>query len=114
MRRGDQRAALERRFDDDREPRERGDDAIALGKRARVRSVRPAANSDSTSPRLDDLALERRVRRGYGDVDAGAEHGDGRAAGVERGAVRGGVDAERHAADDARAGARERRAQSRA
>ncbi len=47
----------------------------------------------------DDPRAQLRVPRRIADIDPAAEHGNGRAAGLEGAAVRRGVDAERHAAD---------------
>ena len=66
------------------------------------------SSSESTSPRDAISALQRRVALGIHDVEARAEHGAGGAADVERAAMRVRVDAARHAADDAGAGARQR------
>ena len=60
----------------------------------------PGGYSESSAARRRDVVEQRGVAIGIDDVDAAAEHGERRAAGVERAAVRRGVDAERAARDD--------------
>ena len=56
---------------------------------------------------LDDALGERAMLGRIDDVDAAAEHRDGDAAAFERAAMRRGIDAARHAADDGDLAARE-------
>ncbi len=104
---GDERAAVERRLDDDRERRNGGENPIPIRERSlvRMRARRKLRHHQSAS---DDLAVQRDVRTWIGNVGACAEDGDRRAARLQRGMMRRGVDPECHSADDARAGARER------
>ena len=69
----------------------------------------PGAYSATISPRRRDPARELRVRGRIVAVDPAAEHGDRRAARVERTAVRFGVDAACEPADDDEARARDAR-----
>jgi len=71
-----------------------------------VRRQRRRAGSElgEDQAALLDGAEEPLVRARVDDVDAGAEDGDGDAAGIEGGGVRGGVDAARQAGDHRDAG----------
>ena len=96
--RGDQRAASLARLDDDGGLREPGDDSVPGGEP-------PGCGLDPGCVLGDDQAgggdpgSQLRVRRGIVAVDTAAEHGDRRAAALERAAVRLAVDAARETAD---------------
>ena len=96
---GDQRAAPLARLDDDRRRAEPGDDAVARRKAPR-RGLDAGRVLGDDEPASRDAPRELGVRGRIVAVDAAAEHGDRRAARVERAAVRLGVDAAREAADD--------------
>ena len=72
---------------------------LRAGKRHGAGST-PGAYSETIKPGRGDPARELRVRGRIVAVDAAAEHGDRRRAGLERAAVRLGVDAAREARDD--------------
>ncbi len=95
----DQRTAPLARLDDDRRRAEAGDDAVARREAPRRRrDARRVLRDDQAC--VGDAARELRVRGRVVAIDAAAEHGDGRALGLERTAVGLGVDAAREAADD--------------
>ena len=79
---------------------------LRAGKRHGAGST-PGSYSETTSPSLADPPRELGVRGRIVAVDPAAEHGDGRASGLERAAVRLAVDPAREAADDDEAGGRE-------
>src|SRR5204862_6526496 len=105
--RGDERTALHPRLHDDCHAGQRGNDAVAPRKRSAVRCI-IRLQLTQKEPASSDLPLERRVSPGIVDVDAGAEHGDRRAANLERAAVAHRIYTTCEAADHARAGSRER------
>ena len=90
--RGDQRARAQARFDDERAERKAGDDPVAARK--------ILGPSRSAGRELADQRTARRDARGElavasrkDEIGAGAEHRDRDCARVERGGVRGGIDA---------------------
>ena len=70
-------------------------------------AMRPRASPRSTLPVARSSRVQRAVAHRRGPVGARGEDGDRAAAALERAAVAGGVDAERHAADDGDARRRE-------
>ena len=104
--RGDERPALFARFDDHDGAREPADDPVAQREqiRERRRSRHELARDRAV---LLHLARERRVLRRIHDVHARAHDPDGDAAGRQRAAVRGRVDAARQPADDGQPARRE-------
>ena len=103
--RGDQRPRREPRLDDQHGLGQRGDDAVSRRELADAR-LRPRRVLGDQAARGGDVGEQRRVAIGIDDVDTAAEHGERRAAGVERAAVGRGVDPERAARDDREALAR--------
>ena len=97
--RGDQRAGREARLDDQDRLRQRGDDPVARGKLSAARR-RAGRVLGERPPARGDVGVQRGVAIGIDDVDAAAEHGERRAARVERAPVRGRVDPERAARDN--------------
>src|SRR5690606_19485705 len=99
----DQRAGAVCCLDNQGAQREACHDAVAAGKLAgaRCRARRVFAGDGAGG---GDAVVEGGVAAGVGDVDAGAEHGDGAGAGGERAFVGGGVDAGGQAADHREAG----------
>src|SRR5581483_6217249 len=93
-----QRAALEVAFDHQHAERDAAEDAVAAREElaAWLRAERVVADQRAA---LDDLLGEALVLRRVDQVEAAREHGDRAAAGIERGAVRDGVDAAGEAAD---------------
>ena len=83
-----------------------GDRAVARGK---APAKRPEARRHlgDRACAAHERAVQAALAGGIGDVGAAGEHGDRRAADLERARVRGGVDAQRHAADDRDAGGRQ-------
>ena len=96
---GDQRAAALARLDDDGRRAQPGDDAVARRESPR-RGLDAGRVLRDDEPGLGDASRELGVRGRVVAVDAAAEHGDGRAARLERAAMRLGVDPAREAADD--------------
>ena len=95
----DERAAPLARLDDDRRRAETGDDPVARREAPRRRLDARLVLGDDEA-RLADPARQLGVRRRVVAVDPAAEHGDRRAAAVERAAMRLAVDAPRHPAHD--------------
>src|SRR5205807_5234653 len=99
---GDEGTAWRGSFDNDGTVGKAADDAVADGEvRGEGRGAGAELGEDETS--LGDGAEKAAVGLRIDDVDPGAEHGDGRRAGVEGGPVGYGVDAEGQAGDDGRA-----------
>ncbi len=86
-------------FDDDGAHGESADDAVALREHAGERRHRGRGFADDRALSGDFLGELHMLRRERVEHTAG-EHGDRAAAGIERAAVGGGVDAAGHAADD--------------
>ena len=100
---GDQRARRLRRLDDhDHLRRARPSAGCARGTDACARRC-PADTRRSTAPFAQISRMEAPVDGRVGDVGSVGEHGDRRPAGSQRAAVRGGVDPERHPADNGEA-----------
>ena len=72
---------------------------LRTGKHHR-RGANPGGSSDTTPPGLRQALVQPTLARGVRDVDPAPQHRDRRPARVERPLVHGGVDAERHPADD--------------
>src|SRR5439155_17669814 len=80
-----------------------GDHTIADGEVHRQRRFAGGKLAENQAALLDH-AEKTAVRPRIDDIDSGAEDGDGRAAGFERGGVRGGIDPARQPGDDHDAG----------
>ena len=88
---------------------QRGDDPVARRELPAARRRPGRVLGDAGRPRAAIVGEQRGVAIGIDDVDAAAEHGERRAARVERAPVRGRVDPERAARDDREALPRGRR-----
>jgi hypothetical protein len=66
----------------------------------KLQRLGPGRHLGQDDPLRADAAMQRVQRPWIGDVGAGRHHGDRRTAGRERAFVRGGVNTERHPADD--------------
>lgn len=97
--RGDERAALRRRFHHERSQSETGDDAVPPGKVPRVRRLVEAELRDDGAP-LGDSRRELSMFGGVDFVEARAEDGDRAARGLEGSLVPRGIDASGEAAHD--------------
>ena len=104
--RGDERAALLSRFDDDDGSSQAADDAVAEGEEP---APRPCARHQLGRDAAAHLYLssERRVLGRVDDIDSRSEDADRASAGLERSAVRGRIDTPSQAADDSQPGGRE-------
>ena len=102
----DERAAVERRLDDDDRAGQRRHDAVAAGEVPGV-GARPRRMLGQQGPARGDLAGERGVLGRVDDVDAAAQHAHRRSPARERAGVRRAVDPPREPADDDDAGARQ-------
>src|SRR6185503_1763873 len=94
---GDERTGPLAGLDDDRRPRESGDDSVPGGEAPRSGLNAGLVLGHDEASRRDDRSRELGVGSRVVAVDATAEHGDGRAARRERTTVRLAVDATRHA-----------------
>src|SRR5205823_2196391 len=79
----DERAAPLGRFDDDRQRREAGDDAVALRERASA-GVRPRSEFGKDKPTRRDLLMQGDVSARIRHVGAGSEDGNRPASGPKR------------------------------
>ena len=96
---GNQRPGALGGFDDDHAQAQAGDDSIALRKRAGKRRRARRVFADHCAVQ-NDFVGQRLVFRRIDVQHAAAEHGDRAAAGLQRPAMSGGVDAAGQAADD--------------
>src|SRR5205823_859621 len=104
--RGDERAALLSRFDDDDGASQAADDAVAEGKEPAPRlCARHQLGRDAAAHFY--FSSERRVLGRVDDIDSRSEDADRASAGLERAAVRGRIDTPSQAADDSQPGGRE-------
>ena len=89
---------------DDHQIGERRDEAVAPHEAARQRQRAAREHAHQRAAGRHHLVEQAAMARRIVDVDARADHHDGRATGSQRASVRGAVDAERAAGDHHRAG----------
>lgn len=97
---GYQRAAFLRRLHDHYAERKAGQDTVATGEILGQRRSAQREFAEHGATTFDDCVGEAAMLWRVGNVDTASQHRDGAAAGLERSAMRRGVDSARQATDD--------------